>query len=64
MIIKNGKLITWGEENQILENADLYINDGVIEEIGTDLGKKYPRIFVESFPNQAEKLPDHRFVKD
>ena len=42
MIIKNGKLITWEEENQILENSQLLIQDGVIKEIGKDLDKKHP----------------------
>ena len=42
MIIKNGKLITWEEENRILENAELYIKAGVIEEVGPGLAAKYP----------------------
>lgn len=42
MIIQNGKLITWEEENQILENTDLYVKDGVIKEIGADLAGKFP----------------------
>ena len=42
MIIQNGKVITWEEENKILENAELYIKDGVIEEIGAGLTSKYP----------------------
>ena len=42
MIIKNGKLITWEEENQILENNQLLIQDGMIKEIGPDLEKNYP----------------------
>ena len=42
MIIQNGNLITWEEENQILENTELYIKDGVIKEIGADLAGKYP----------------------
>ena len=33
MIIKNGKIITWGKRNQILENQALYISDGVIKDI-------------------------------
>jgi len=36
MIIKNGKFITWGVNNQILENHALYISGGVIREIGLE----------------------------
>ena len=42
MIIKNGKLITWEEENRILEDAELLIKDGKIKEIGPDLAKANP----------------------
>ncbi len=42
MIIKNGKLITWEEENQILEDSQLLIQDGKIKEIGPDLESKNP----------------------
>ncbi len=42
MIIKNGKLITWEEDNQILENSQLLIKDGRIKEIGPDLVGKNP----------------------
>ena len=42
MIIKNAHLITWEDENQILEDSSLYVKDGVIKEIGKDLVKKYP----------------------
>jgi len=42
MIIKNGKLITWEEENQILEDSQLLIKDGKIKEIGPDLVGKNP----------------------
>ena len=42
MIITNAHLITWEEENQILEDSSLYIKDGVIKEIGKDLAKKHP----------------------
>ena len=37
MIIKNGKLITWETENQILEDVELLIQDGKIKEIGPGL---------------------------
>ncbi len=42
MIIKNGKLITWEPENQILEDNQLLIQDGLIKEIGPDLEKNNP----------------------
>ena len=42
MIIKNGKLITWEEENQILDDSQLLIQDGKIKEIGPDLVSKNP----------------------
>jgi len=42
MIIKNGKLITWESENQILEDGQLFIEDGKIKEIGAGLDKKNP----------------------
>lgn len=43
MLITNAKIITWEEENRILENYALYIHDGRIEEIGPtiELEKKY-----------------------
>ena len=43
MIIKNGKLITWGANNRILENYALAISGGVIREIGLekDILSKY-----------------------
>jgi len=34
MLITNGKLITWEEPNQILEGQALFIEDGLIKEIG------------------------------
>ena len=33
MIITNGKIVTWGEDNQILEGKALLLRDGVIEAI-------------------------------
>jgi putative selenium metabolism protein SsnA len=42
MIIKNGKIITWGKENEIIAGKELLIQDGVIREIDADLVKKYP----------------------
>ena len=33
MIIANGKVVTWGDPNEILEDKALLINDGVIQEI-------------------------------
>lgn len=45
MLITNGKIITWGPENEILpEGTGLLIRDGVIEKIApqTDLIRDYP----------------------
>jgi putative selenium metabolism protein SsnA len=45
MIIKNANLITWEEENRILEDSSLFIKDGLIKEIAhtADLEKKHPK---------------------
>jgi putative selenium metabolism protein SsnA len=44
MLITNATLITWGEPNQILEEHALYLQDGLIKEIGlsADLEGRYP----------------------
>jgi putative selenium metabolism protein SsnA len=42
MIIKNANLITWGEENQILEGHSLLIKDGFITALGANLEDDYP----------------------
>jgi putative selenium metabolism protein SsnA len=42
MIIKNGKLITWEADNQILEDRQVLIQKGIIKEIGADLDQKNP----------------------
>ena len=44
MIIKNANLITWEEENRILEDSSLLIKDGLIKEIAqiAELEKKHP----------------------
>lgn len=44
MLIINGKIITWGDANQILENQAIYINDGLIADIGpqAELIERYP----------------------
>jgi putative selenium metabolism protein SsnA len=44
MIITNGKLITWGEPNRILEGQALYVSNGRIAEIGpqSELLSQYP----------------------
>lgn len=49
MLITNGTLVTWGEPNRILTDHALYIEDGIIQAIGTtsDLVARYP---------QAERL--------
>lgn len=46
MLIINGRLITWEEPNQILENHAVYIEDGLIGEIGpqSELLRKYPAV--------------------
>ncbi len=44
MLIFNATLVTWGEPNRILTDHALYIQDGVIQLIGTsaDLKARYP----------------------
>jgi putative selenium metabolism protein SsnA len=46
MLITHGKLITWGENNQVLDDYALYIEDDVIHDIGTtrDLTERYPQV--------------------
>jgi len=36
MIITNGKIVTWGDPNEILESKALLIQDGLIQEIGNE----------------------------
>jgi hypothetical protein len=36
MLITNGKLITWGDPNQILEGHAIHIADGLIDDIGPE----------------------------
>ena len=45
MLIVNGKLITWGEPNEVLEGQALYLQDGRIAEIGpqAELLARYPQ---------------------
>jgi putative selenium metabolism protein SsnA len=45
MLITNGTLVTWGEPNRILTDHALYIEDGIIQSIGTtnDLIARYPQ---------------------
>lgn len=45
MLITNGKLITWEESNQILEDQAIYIAEGRIVEIGSQdlLIERYPK---------------------
>lgn len=49
MLITNGKLITWGQPNQVLEGQALYIEDGLIAAMGpqAEMLARYP---------QAERL--------
>ena len=44
MLITNGKLITWGEPNQVLEGQGLLVEDGRISEIAPEreLLRRYP----------------------
>jgi len=44
MLIINGKFVTWGKANEILESQAAYIQDGLIAEIGAEetLKTKYP----------------------
>ncbi|MBT4003865.1 MAG: amidohydrolase family protein, partial [Chloroflexi bacterium] len=46
MLITNGKLITWGEENEILDGQAILIKEGLISEIGSqsDLVEKHPSV--------------------
>lgn len=45
MLIVNGKLVTWGAANQILEGQAMYVKDGLIAEIApeAELKAKYPQ---------------------
>lgn len=45
MLIINGTLITWGENNQVLSDHALYIEDGLIQALGRtkDLLEQYPQ---------------------
>ena len=44
MIITNGKIVTWGDPNEILEDQALLLQDGLIQEIGNEaeLKNSYP----------------------
>jgi putative selenium metabolism protein SsnA len=44
MLITNGRVITWGESNQIIENGGLLLRDGRIADVGDsdELAGKYP----------------------
>jgi len=44
MIISNGKIVTWGEPNEILEGKALLIQDGLIREVENEIDLKaaYP----------------------
>lgn len=45
MLIKNGKLITWNEPNQVLEGQAIWIDGGFIKEIGpeSELSARHPQ---------------------
>ena len=53
MLITNGRIITWGEPNKILEDQAIYISGDQIFEIGnqSELIRRYP---------EAEHLDAHR----
>jgi putative selenium metabolism protein SsnA len=44
LLITNGTLVTWGENNRVLNDHALYIEEGVIRAIGptAELGERYP----------------------
>ena len=44
MIITNGKIVTWGDPNEILEDKALLIQHGLIQEIAdeTELRAAHP----------------------
>jgi putative selenium metabolism protein SsnA len=44
MIITNGKIVTWGDQNKILEDQALLLQEGLIQEIGNEaeLKNSYP----------------------
>jgi putative selenium metabolism protein SsnA len=46
LLISNGRLVTWGEANEIIENGALLIRDGLIAEIGDSatLTKRHPDV--------------------
>jgi len=46
MLILNGKLITWENENRILDDHAIYIQDGLISEIGLqhEMIEKHPNV--------------------
>ena len=52
MLITNATLITWDEPNQVLEDHALYVEDGLIVDIGAEeeLARRYP---------DAERLCPH-----
>lgn len=54
MIIKNGKIITWGNKNEIIKDRAIYIKDGVIKSITSysSLVNQYPEDEVLDARNQ------------
>jgi putative selenium metabolism protein SsnA len=46
MLISNGRLVTWTDPNEILEDGALLVRDGRIQEMGSssDLVKQYPDV--------------------
>lgn len=46
MLITNGKLITWEDPNRVLDNHALYLENGLIAEVGTQ------DVMQEQYPNE------------
>jgi cytosine/adenosine deaminase-related metal-dependent hydrolase len=44
LLITNGRLVTWGEPNEIIEDGGLLLRDGLIADMGAaaNLTAKYP----------------------
>ena len=42
MLITHGKIVVWGEPNKILDDYALYIENGIIKEIGPSPGISCP----------------------
>jgi putative selenium metabolism protein SsnA len=56
MLIRNATVVTWEEDNRILENYALYIEDGKIVELGLEDD------LLSRFPNVEQVDADHQLV--